>query len=81
MDGNLFAKNPDPATVARMHAIALHLSARLLGEDAEVYDANGEIERDAQIDVVPPVRRRARWHFWQWDFSRMGAPRKKKGRA
>ena len=40
--GNVSAKNPSPAGVARMASIAARLNARVQGDDGEFYDDRGD---------------------------------------
>jgi len=42
-EGNIYAKNPDRETLAKMHAIAGTLKAKVQGDDGEVYGASGEL--------------------------------------
>jgi hypothetical protein len=41
-NGNLESKHPEKAMIRKMHEIAGALSARLMGEEGEGYDSNGE---------------------------------------
>src|SRR5712692_9914940 len=39
--GNIVVKNPDPEILRKMYGIAQQLSARVQGEDGELYDSQG----------------------------------------
>ncbi|HTO85320.1 MAG TPA: hypothetical protein VMQ73_24080 [Methylomirabilota bacterium] len=41
--GSIDSRNPDTATLRKMHAIAEALSARVQGDEGEFYDASGEV--------------------------------------
>lgn len=55
--GNVFAKNPDRATRAKMHAIAGTLKAKVQGDDGETYDAEGQVK-------LTRSEGRAWWKLW-----------------
>jgi len=41
-DGNIEAKNPAPAVIAKAHEMAMKRGARVQGDDGEFYDAQGD---------------------------------------
>jgi len=42
MDGAISCKNPDEATIRKMVVLAEKLGARVIGEEGETYDAEGQ---------------------------------------
>ena len=44
MDGNIYSKNPDKASVQKMLQIAAQLRARVQGDDGEIYVDASQIE-------------------------------------
>ena len=62
-DGEIVVKNPDAEIRAKMWRLALTLGARVLGEEDEPYDANGD-PSDAAI-VRASVRTTPWWTFWR----------------
>ncbi|MEM1298286.1 MAG: hypothetical protein AAGH68_03325 [Pseudomonadota bacterium] len=58
-EGNTSSTNPSGQVITRMHAIAMALDARVLGDDDEVYGADG---RRSQTE--PNVRQRGFLSRW-----------------
>ena len=48
-DGEVNTKNPDPAVIAKAIKIAADLGARVQGDEGEIYQPDGTIERDGEV--------------------------------
>ena len=55
--GNVMAKNPDEAMLRKMFLIADAMAGKLQGDDGEVYNSIGEIDREDRGN-------KAWWKFW-----------------
>lgn len=66
-EGNVVGKNPQPAALAKMHAISEVLDARLLGDEGEMYNASGTASY-LEFDTLQTHRAgttvRPWWKFW-----------------
>ncbi|MGJ8610652.1 MAG: hypothetical protein ACSHWY_06135 [Octadecabacter sp.] len=66
-EGNIIGKNPRPPVIAKMHDLSVTLQARLMGEEGEVYDAEGNV---SYPDFPEPQTQKAGhdvrpwWKFW-----------------
>jgi hypothetical protein len=59
--GRIHTKNPDPAMVGKALRIAERLGARVVGDDGEVYLADGQVEVDGVADTSPAMD----WRAWK----------------
>ncbi|MEA1950642.1 MAG: hypothetical protein U9N87_04615 [Planctomycetota bacterium] len=59
--GRIFANNPNAETIRKMHQIASHFDAKMVGEDGEEYLADGKI-RDS--DSCSSSVKKPWWKFW-----------------
>ena len=57
-DGEIVVKYPDAEVIGKMWSIAQALSAKVQGDDGEIYDASGN-----KISEVP-LRVKPWWRFW-----------------
>lgn len=48
--GTIKTKNPDPPIIDKMIRMAAQLSARVQGDDGEVYLPDGKVEKDGVVD-------------------------------
>ena len=55
--GNVMAKNPDDAMLRKMFLIADVLGAKLQGDDGEIYNSIGQVDRQDRS-------KRRWWKFW-----------------
>lgn len=62
--GNIVAKNPDEEIRQKMWLLASTLSAKVQGDDGELYGANGErVATEATTGALPP-KSKPWWRFW-----------------
>jgi hypothetical protein len=61
-NGNVVTKNPDEAMLNKMLLIAYQLSAKVQGDEGEIYGANGEVTAEAKPSPHPS--RKPWWRFW-----------------
>jgi hypothetical protein len=59
--GNVMAKNPDEEILQKMYSIAIKLSAKVQGDDGEVYGACGRPD-EGEPRALPTQKRW--WRFW-----------------
>lgn len=67
-DGNIKVKNPDEEIIKKMYQIAIALSAKVQGEECEIYDENGQSnwkELKAEGDVIQKTPSKKWWQFWK----------------
>jgi len=62
-DGCISVKNPDEEILRKMHQIASQLDARVLGDEGEEYDADGEVIAGAE-DNDSLTRSKPWWELW-----------------
>jgi hypothetical protein len=62
--GNISVKNPDAEILRKMGAIAQALSAKVQGDDGELYDSEGMEIPEASMDVGAQSGRRPWWKWW-----------------
>ncbi len=66
-EGNAVGKSPRPDGLAKMHSFSLLLAARLIGEEGETYDAEGNASYPqlGKVDL-PKAEPTSRpwWRFW-----------------
>ncbi len=55
--GNVMAKNPDTHMLQKMFLIADAMGGKLQGDEGEVYNSIGEVDREDR-------RKKAWWKFW-----------------
>ncbi len=66
-EGNVMGKNPRPAALAKMYEISEKLNARLMGDEGEIYDAEGQASYpDFPEENMQKTEPKARpwWKFW-----------------
>ena len=61
--GNIMATNADAAFRQKLFLVADSLSARLMGDDGEVYNSIGEPEK-GRAKLTGDGRKRSWWKFW-----------------
>lgn len=61
--GNVAAKNPDDEILKKMHAIAIKLTAKVQGDEGEIYGADGQlVGEDTPASVT--ASQKPWWRFW-----------------
>lgn len=66
--GNVKVKNPDEEILKKMHQVATSLSAKVQGEECEIYDANGRSswqELKEESDAIRTTVSKKWWQFWK----------------
>ena len=58
--GTIKTKNPDPPIVQKMLPLAERLTARVQGDDGEIYLTDGRVEKDGVVDTRPGMD----WRRW-----------------
>jgi hypothetical protein len=61
--GNIVVKNPDPEILRKMYAIAHQLSAKVQGDDGELYHSQGNVSPAATHGPRSPAKKRW-WNLW-----------------
>jgi hypothetical protein len=64
LDGRVFTKHPDRATVAKMLQLAARLGARVQGDHGEWYTAPVDMPWDEESRPAGERPRRPWWRFW-----------------
>jgi hypothetical protein len=62
--GNVVSKNPDEAMIEKMAAIAKRLSAKLQGDEGEVYGIDVQLISEARPILSQRPAPKAWWRFW-----------------
>lgn len=62
-NGNVMASDADAAFRRKLFLVADSLNARLMGDDGEIYNSNGEPE-SGRAKLTEDGRKRAWWKFW-----------------
>lgn len=64
-DGHLLVKNPDLEVLREMHRVATVLGAYVVGEDGELYDAEGRSETEREMEAeAAAAPKKPWWRFW-----------------
>lgn len=64
-NGNVMAKNPDGEILKKMSLMATRLSAKVQGDDGEIYGADGKpITKAAPIPSNTGSTPKPWWRFW-----------------
>lgn len=64
-DGRIVVKNPDEEILKKMHSIAEALSAKVQGDDGEIYVSDGEPQAGDKGSTAPPSQpSKPWWRFW-----------------
>ncbi len=58
--GNVVVKNPDPEILRKMYGIAQRLSAKVQGDEGEIYHDEGQAARP----ILSPCANRPWWKLW-----------------
>ncbi len=61
-NGLVVVKNPDDEILKKMCSIALHMEAKVLGEESEEY--GGNVMAEGASDTEPVSTKRPWWKFW-----------------
>jgi len=61
--GNIMAKNPDEKILKKMHLIARQLSAKVQGDEGEVYGPEGQPIGE-RTPAPAPANGKSWWKFW-----------------
>ena len=63
-DGQVFTKNPDRVTLAKLLDLARRLQARVQDDDGEFYESPEDMPGDDEGGIEPTQLRRPWWRFW-----------------
>ena len=62
--GNVMAKNPDQEILRKMWQLSQKLSARLQGDEEELYGPDGQVLPETLAARAEPKKRRPWWRIW-----------------
>jgi hypothetical protein len=64
IEGRVFTKSPDRATLTKMLRLAGRLGAKVQGDEGEFYDSPEDLPADDRSDTPAPPRKQPWWRFW-----------------